>query len=180
MLLSIAGAAGAALKPLDSGLQPAGNRALPVYKTTPQGDPKIHLTFPADWNAGARRPATVFFFGWGRRRSTGSKAFTERRLRDRECGAIHRGGVASRGLVVAPAEYPIESFAKHFRALRRRRQSAIRWLPRNARHRPAAPSRRSRHTTRRSNRMMKTVPPSGPDALVLINPAFGVRAHPAA
>ncbi len=36
-----------------------------VYKTTPQGELKLHLYRPADWKASDKRPAIVFFFGGG-------------------------------------------------------------------------------------------------------------------
>ncbi|MFO0808564.1 MAG: alpha/beta hydrolase [Gemmataceae bacterium] len=36
-----------------------------VFKTTPQGDLKLHLYYPPGWTAEDRRPAVVFFFGGG-------------------------------------------------------------------------------------------------------------------
>ncbi len=36
-----------------------------LYKETPQGELNLFIHFPADWDAGDRRPAIVFFFGGG-------------------------------------------------------------------------------------------------------------------
>ena len=101
VLLWVAGAAAAALRPLDADIRPAGNRAVVVYKTTPQGELKVNLYFRPDWRAADRRPAMIFFggscapeiqrslqpprstsraAGWSRpRRGTESKAYITRR-----------------------------------------------------------------------------------------------------
>jgi hypothetical protein len=63
VLLWVAGAAAAALRPLDADIRPAGNRAVVVYKTTPQGELKVNLYFRPDWRAADRKPAMIFFFG---------------------------------------------------------------------------------------------------------------------
>jgi len=71
-LLSLTGAANATLKPIEADFHPIGNKAVTVYKTTPQGDLKTYLYFPPDWSAADRRQAIVFFFGGGC--ATGSPA----------------------------------------------------------------------------------------------------------
>jgi acetyl esterase len=123
VLLSLAGAAGGALKPLDANIHPAGNQAAIVYKTTPQGDLKINLYFPPNWKAADRRPAIVFFFGGSC--ATGSPSqFT-----------ATAEYFATRGLVAASAEYRIESI--HHTPPQRCAEdgkSAIRWLRMSARH----------------------------------------------
>ncbi|MBZ5617820.1 MAG: carboxylesterase family protein [Acidobacteriia bacterium] len=95
--LFLVGAVGAALRPIEADLHPIGNKALVVYKATPQGDLKINLYFPSDWKAADRRPAIVFFFGGGC--ATGSPAQF----------ATTSEYFATRGLVAASAEYRIES-----------------------------------------------------------------------
>src|SRR5690349_9138045 len=91
--LFLAGGMRAALKPLDSAIHPAGNKAVAVYKTTPQGELKINLYFPPDWKPADRRPAIVFFFGGSC--ATGSPAQF----------ATTSEYLATRGLVAASAEY---------------------------------------------------------------------------
>src|SRR5438477_2375328 len=175
-LLSLAGAASAALKPIDAAIHPAGNKAVAVYKTTPQGDLKINLYFPPDWKAADRRPAIVFFFGGSC--TTGNPAqFT-----------TTAEYFATRGLVAASAEYRIESV--HHTPPQRcieDGKSAIRWLRMNARHlgigggRVIAGGGSSGGTMAAFAAYNTTVEPddedasisSKPDALVLINPAFG-------
>jgi len=55
--------ASAALRPIQTDIHPDGGKAEAVYKSTPQGDLKIHLYFPPDWKAGDRRSAIVLYFG---------------------------------------------------------------------------------------------------------------------
>jgi hypothetical protein len=45
-LLCVVGGMPAALKPIDTDLQPVENKAVATYKTTPQGDLKVNLYFP--------------------------------------------------------------------------------------------------------------------------------------
>ena len=176
VLLSLAGAAGGALKPLDADIHPAGNKAAIVYKTTPQGDLKINLYFPTDWKAADRRPAIIFFFGGSC--AVGSPAqFT-----------ATAEYFATRGLVAASAEYRIESV--HHTPPQRCAEdgkSAIRWLRINARHlgidagRLIAGGGSSGGSIAAFAAYNTTFEPddedgsisSKPDALVLINPAFG-------
>jgi acetyl esterase/lipase len=176
VLLSLAGAADGALKPLDADIQPAGNKAATVYKTTPQGDLKINLYFPTGWKAADRRPAIIFFFGGSC--ATGSPAqFT-----------ATAEYFASRGLVAGSAEYRIESV--HHTPPQRCAEdgkSAIRWLRMNARHlgidarRLIAGGGSSGGSIAAFAAYNTTFEPddedasisSKPDALVLINPAFG-------
>jgi len=176
VLVSLVGAAGGALKPLDGDIHPAGNKAAAVYKTTPQGDLKINLYFPPDWKAAGRRPAIIFFFGGSC--AVGSPAqFT-----------ATAEYFAARGLVAASAEYRIESV--HHTPPQRCAEdgkSAIRWLRMNARHLGIDPRRviagggSSGGTIAAFAAYNTTFEPDGeegslsakPDALVLINPAFG-------
>src|SRR5262245_45231310 len=60
------------LKPINGALAPLDHRSVVVFKTTPQGDLRINLYFPRDWDSNDHRPAIVFFFGGGC--STGSPA----------------------------------------------------------------------------------------------------------
>src|SRR5712692_1782379 len=113
----------AALKPIDADFRPVGSRAVVRYKATPQGDLKINLYFPPDWKAADRRPAIVFFFGGSC--ATGSPAQF----------ATTSEYFATRGLVVASAEYRIESV--HHTPPERcieDGKSAVRWLRMNGRH----------------------------------------------
>ena len=118
-----AGLAPAALRPLDTDAHPADGKTTLVYKTTPQGDLKINLYFPAAWKASDRRPAIVLFFGGSC--ATGSPAqFT-----------ATAEYFAARGLVASTAEYRIESI-HHTRpeSCVEDGKSAVRWLRMNARH----------------------------------------------
>ena len=176
MLLLVCSAACAALKPLETDIRPEGNRAVAVYKTTPQGDLKINLYFPPGWRAEDRRPVLILFFGGGF--VTGSPAqFTST-----------AEYFARRGLVAASAEYrignvhhtPPERCAEDAR-------SAIRWLRLNARHLGVDPDRviagggsagatisvfaayNEAYEPADEDRSVS----AKPDALVLYNPALG-------
>lgn len=174
--VSLVGGMRAALKPLDAAIHPASNKAVTVYKTTPQDDLKINLYFPSDWKAADRRPAIVFFFGGSC--ATGSPAQF----------ATTSEYFATRGLVAASAEYRIESV--HHTPPERcveDGKSAIRWLRMNARHlgidagRLIAGGGSSGGSIAAFAAYNTTFEPddedgsisSKPDALVLINPAFG-------
>ena len=74
-LAMVTSAGFAALKPVETTLAPEGGKSVAVFKTTPQGELKIHLYFPTDWKASDRRPAIVFFL-W-------------RRLCERRSQAVH-------------------------------------------------------------------------------------------
>src|SRR5689334_5709117 len=63
--LAFASMAAAALKPIDADLKPSNDRSVAVFKSTPEGELKIHLYFPKDWKPADRRPAILFFFGGG-------------------------------------------------------------------------------------------------------------------
>lgn len=68
-----------------------------LYKTTPQGGLKLHLSFPLDWKAGDKRPAIVCFFGGGWKNGSYIQFVSL-------CDYL-----ASRGMVAASADYRIES-----------------------------------------------------------------------
>ncbi len=175
-LLSLVGAAPAALKPIETVLRPVGNKAVAVYKTTPQGDLRINLYFPAAWRNTDRRPAIVFFFGGSC--ATGTPAqFTST-----------AEYFATRGLVAASAEYRIASVHHTApEACAEDAKSAIRWLRMNARRlgidarRVVAGGGSSGGTIAAFAAYNTAFEPDGedgsisskPDALVLINPALG-------
>ena len=166
----------AALKPIDTDFRPVGNRAVVAYKATPQGNLKINLFFPPDWRAADRRPAIVFFFGGNC--ATGSPAQF----------ASTAEYFATRGLVSASAEYRIES-VHHTppRACAEDAKSAVRWLRMNAPRlgidgsRVIAGGGSSGASIAAFAAYNTTFEPDGedgsisckPDALVLVNPAFG-------
>jgi acetyl esterase/lipase len=175
-LLSLAGGIPAALKPIDGDLQPISNQAVATYKTTPQGDLKMNLYFPPGWRKADRRPAIVFFFGGSC--ATGSPAQF----------ASTAAYFATRGLVAASAEYRIESI-HHTppQACAEDGKSAIRWFRMNAPHLGIDRARviagggssgatiaafAAYNTTFRPDDEDASVS-SSPDALVLVNPAFG-------
>jgi acetyl esterase/lipase len=68
-----------------------------VFKTTPQGELKVHVYLPPDWKAEDKRPAIVFWFGGGFTKGT--------------VGAFSRQSeyFARRGLVCICPEYRIKS-----------------------------------------------------------------------
>ena len=68
-----------------------------LYKTTPQGELKLHLSFPTDWKASDKRPAIVFFFGGGWKSGSYLQFVAQSDY------------FASRGMVAASADYRIES-----------------------------------------------------------------------
>jgi acetyl esterase len=175
-LLCLAGAMPAALKPIDADLQPIENKAVATYKTTPQGDLRVNLYFPPGWKKGDRRPAIIFFFGGSC--ATGSPSQF----------ASTAAYFATRGLVAASAEYRIESI-HHTppRACAEDAKSAVRWLRMNARRLGIDPTRviagggssgasiaafAAYNTTFVPDDEDASVS-SSPDALVLVNPAFG-------
>jgi acetyl esterase len=174
--LSLVSGMPAALKPIDGDLQPLDNKAVATYKTTPQGALKMNLYFPPGWRKADRRSAIVFFFGGSC--ATGSPAQF----------ASTAEYFATRGLVAASAEYRIESI-HHTppKACAEDGKSAIRWLRMNAprlgidRTRINAGGGSSGATIAAFAAYNTTFEPddedasisSKPDALVLVNPAFG-------
>ncbi|HTP33749.1 MAG TPA: hypothetical protein VMJ75_16335, partial [Candidatus Acidoferrales bacterium] len=62
VLDSVVGAASGALKPIKGDVRRVDDKAVAIYKTTPQGDLRMSLYFPRDWKATDRRPAIVLFF----------------------------------------------------------------------------------------------------------------------
>jgi acetyl esterase len=88
-----------------------------VYKTTPQGELKLHLFFPPDWKATDRRPVMVFFFGGGWRNGAYTQFVPQAEY------------FAARGLVTASADYRISSLhqTKPDKCVEDAK-SAVRWL----------------------------------------------------
>jgi acetyl esterase/lipase len=129
-LLCLVSGMQAALKPIDADLRPLDNKAIVIYKTTPQGDLKVNLYFPSGWKKADRRPAIIFFFGGSC--ATGSPAQF----------AGTAAYFATRGLVAGSTEYRIESI-HHTppRMCAEDAKSAIRWFRMNAPHLGIDPSR---------------------------------------
>ena len=166
----------AALKPINADLPSSDSKAIVVYKTTPQGDLRMNLYFPPAWNKGDRRPAIVFFFGGNC--ATGSP------LQFGSTAAYF----ARRGLIAASAEYRIESVHHtSLAACAEDAKSAIRWLRLNASYLGIDPTRviagggssgasiaafAAYNTTFVPGDEDASVSCS-PNALVLVNPAFG-------
>jgi acetyl esterase len=92
-----------------------------VFKTTPQGDLKLHVYLPSGWKAEEKRPAIVFWFGGGF--TKGSPIAFSRQSEY----------FASRGLVCICAEYRIKSV--HGTAIDKcleDARSAMRWVKSHA------------------------------------------------
>ena len=68
-----------------------------VYKTTQQGELRLHLSLPEDWKAADKRPVIVFFFGGGWANGSYLQFVSQSDY------------FASRGLVAASADYRISS-----------------------------------------------------------------------
>lgn len=166
----------AALKPIGSILAPEDGKSVAVFKTTPQGELKIHLYFPKDWKASDHRPAIVFFFGGGFVNGDPKQFTTKAEY------------LAGRGMVAASAEYRIKN--KHQTGPEisiADAKSAVRWLRVNAGslgidpHRVLAGGGSAGGTCAAFTAYNTTFEPeeedssvsSKPDALVLFNPAFG-------
>lgn len=175
-LHSAIAAAPSALKPLERDIHPVDKKAVAVYKTTPEGELKINLYFPPNWKASDRRAMLVLFFG-------GS------------CATGNPGQFAAtaeyfsaRGMVVAAPEYRIEKV--HHTSPERcieDGKSTMRWLRINARHLGVDAGRiiagggssgatiaafAAYNTAFESDGEDLSISPR-PDALVLLNPAFG-------
>ena len=177
--LVLASTATAALKPIDTGLKPTNDTSVAVYKTTPQGDLKIHLYFPKDWQPADRRPTIVFFFGGGFVGGTPAQFTTKAQY------------FASRGLVAASAEYRVKN--THHTPPEKSiedAKSAVRWIRMSARSLGIDPGRvivgggSAGGTCAAFAAYNYTFEPEGedtavssrPDALVLYNPALGFPA----
>jgi acetyl esterase len=68
-----------------------------LYKTTPQGELRLHVFYPPGWKATDKRPVIVFFFGGGWRNGSYTQFVPQSEY------------FASRGLVAISADYRIES-----------------------------------------------------------------------
>jgi acetyl esterase/lipase len=88
-----------------------------VYKTTPQGELKLHFFLPADSKPEDHRPVIVFFFGGGWKNGNYTQFQSQSEY------------FASRGLVAASADYRISSVHKTTPAeCVADAKSAIRWV----------------------------------------------------
>jgi acetyl esterase/lipase len=178
---SVIGVASATLKPIDADIHPVDNKTVAVYKTTPQGDLRINVYFPPNWKASHRRPTIVFFFAGSC--ATGSPTQF----------AATAEYFAARGLVAAAPEYRIESV--HHTSPQRcveDGKSTIRWLRINARHlgidtrRVIAGGGSSGASMAAFTAYNTAFEPDDedrsishePNALVLLNPAFGCPPGP--
>ncbi len=180
VLAAVVPMAGAALRTIDSDLKPLDNKSVAVYKTTPEGELKIHLYFPKDWKPSDRRAGIVFFFGGGFTNGKPSQFTTKAEY------------LAGRGMVAASAEYRIKS--THHTGPEKcieDAKSAVRWLRVNARRLGIDPKRilagggsaggtdavfTAYNTTYEPEGEDKSVS-SVPNALVLYNPAIGVGGY---
>jgi acetyl esterase/lipase len=68
-----------------------------VYRTTPQGELKMTIFYPVGWKASDQRPGLVLFFGGGFVNGDVRQFFSK------------AGYLASRGMVVASAEYRVKN-----------------------------------------------------------------------
>jgi len=92
-----------------------------IYKKTPQGDLKIFVHLPPDWNASDKRPAIVFFFGGGWTSGTPNQFLPQAAY------------LASRGMVTARADYRVKSRQGTTpRECVEDAKSAVRWLRQKA------------------------------------------------
>jgi len=109
VLLCLASSVALAQSPKAKAKTAKGNKAAPamidvavkhedrVYKTTPQGELKLHFSLPVDWKATDKRPAIVFFFGGGWKAGSYLQFVAQSDY------------FASRGMVAASADCRIES-----------------------------------------------------------------------
>jgi len=179
VMLSNAPATRAALQPIAGAVTPVADTSLAVFKTTPQGELKIHLYFPKDWKSTDRRPGIVFFFGGG---------FVSGKPDQFTTTAEY---FASRGMVAASSEYRIGN--THHTGPEKSTEdakSAVRWLRLNARSLGIDPGRVvagggsaggtcaafAAYNTTHEPEGEDTAVSSRPDALVLYNPALGFPA----
>ena len=147
-----------------------------VFKTTPEGELKIHIFFPGDWMASDRRPAILFLFGGGFITGSPDQLFSKAAY------------FASRGMVAAASEYRIKS--KHDTLPDKSVEdtaSAVKWLRLKADTLGIDPKRIVAAgasaggtaaaviavTDEFNPRDEDSSISSHPDALVLLNPAMG-------
>jgi acetyl esterase len=172
-------AATAALRPVSGDLSVVEHKSVVVYKSTPQGDLKINLYFPADWKPGDHRAGIVFFFGGGFVSGNPSQFTSKAEY------------LATRGMVAASAEYRIKNV--HHTMPEKSiedAKSAVRWMRMNAARLGIDPGRiiagggsaggtcaafTAYNTTYEPEGEDKSVS-SVPNALVLYNPALGFTA----
>jgi acetyl esterase/lipase len=113
--------AAAELLPVKQPVETDGSRRTYVFKSTPQGDLKVHVFLPEGWQAGQKHPAIVMFFGGG---------FTGGSPDQFRTKAIY---LASRGMVALTPEYRVKT--RHQTAPDKSiedAKSAIRWTRMNA------------------------------------------------
>jgi acetyl esterase len=148
-----------------------------VFKETSAGELKASVYYPFDWKEGDRRPGVLFFFGGGFRVGT-------RHQFERQAAYL-----ASRGMVVASADYRVSVYHKtQLNECFEDAFSAIRWFRANSRKLGVDPTRvaagggSAGGTLAAALASLSGFDTQGedssvsarPDALVLFNPALGL------
>lgn len=137
-----------------------------VFRSTAQGELKIHVFLPPDWKAADKRPGILFFFGGGFTNGSPDQFFSKAEY------------LAKRGMVAASAEYRIMS--KHGTlpdaALEDCRE-AMKWMRKKAAElgldaKRLAASGGSAGGTCAAATAYGTDAAARPDALVLYNPSM--------
>jgi acetyl esterase len=101
-----------------------------AFKSTPQGDLKIHVFFPDGWKSSDQRPVILLFFGGGFISGSPDQLFSKARY------------FAARGIVAAAPEYRIQS--KHQTLPDKSIEdaaSAVRWVRKSAQRLGIDPNR---------------------------------------
>lgn len=167
----------AQLRPANNPLDSAPGRRSYVYKTTPQGDLKVDVFLPPNWQPGQKRPAILMFFGGGFVGGTPAQFYSKATY------------LAGRGLVALTPEYRVKN--RHQTEPDKSiedAKSAIRWVRINARELGVDPLRvvasggSAGATCSVLAALSEEFEPqdedrsvsSRPDALVLYNPALVV------
>lgn len=117
---------------LSAGAASAITRQQIVYRETPQGKLSLHVFYPAGWKPQDQRPGLVLFFGGGFVNGDPRQFYSK------------AGYLASRGMVVASAEYRIKS--KHQTGVTEALedcQAAFAWLRDHAREQGIDPAKLS-------------------------------------
>jgi acetyl esterase len=171
----------AELKPATEPIESSGNERTYVFKSTPQGDLKVHVYLPEGWKARQKRPAIVMLFGGGFTGGTPNQFLTKAQY------------LASRGMVALTPEYRVKT--RHNTMPDKSIEdgkSAIRWVRMNAKALGVDPNRvvgsggSAGATCAVLAALTDDFEPEGedrsvsskPNALVLYNPALTVPGGP--